>query len=155
MPLYFSKDYALMRMQRPDMISTSLMAMALHWFLVYNFAKGFFYDYVVAFKELHGYYPVVKIIFISVLLCLATVAYWKAALLDPGHIDYDKQFRLSVDKLNLRLLKFLYSQENKMQCQSPKRGSIVTPLEKCGDFPIEFEHTETELVEQESFATER
>ena len=55
-----------------------------------------------------------------------------ACLSDPGHIDYEMQDRLSSEKLNNRLYEQLV------------KGKITQ------NFDVLHEHTETELVEQES-----
>mmetsp|Transcript_5233 Transcript_5233/g.8103 ORF Transcript_5233/g.8103 Transcript_5233/m.8103 type:complete len:96 (+) Transcript_5233:24-311(+) len=94
MPLYFSRDYALFRTNNPQAISISVMAILLHWTLVFYYIKGFYLHYLPAYYDLSqgsswGDYPVIRIFCFSVMLLLATISYWKAALVDPGHIDYD------------------------------------------------------------------
>ena len=106
-----------------------MIGIFIHWMLVYYYLEGFYIGYV---REAGNQDKKGVIILFTIIVILAAWSYWMACLSDPGHIEYEIQDKLSDEKLNNRLFEQLVN------------GRQVR------DFDILHEHTETELVEQDS-----
>ena len=128
MTFYLTKSLALCRQRELDKKSFTMIGIFIHWMLVFYYLKGFYQGFI---QDAQQGSLFLQILF-TLVVVLASASYWMACLSDPGHIDYEMQDRLSSEKLNNRLYEQLV------------KGKITQ------NFDVLHEHTETELVEQES-----
>jgi hypothetical protein len=121
MTFHITSTLALCRQIPVEQKSLTLTGILIHWILVYYYLVGFYQG-----SSSMGFSALFTII-----VLLASWCYGMACLSDPGHIDYEIQDGFSDDKLNNRL----YDQMT---------GKKVM------EYDIMHDHTETELVEQDS-----